>query len=69
VPQLLALGDAAAAGQSGATVLLAVAALGPAAPQGDHPLALGYAVSALNAVGLGGDARALAIEAALAAGL
>ncbi len=69
VPQLLALGDAAAAGQSGATVLLTVAALGPAAPQGDHPLALGYAVSALNAVGLGGDARALAIEAALAAGL
>ena len=69
LPRLLALGDAAAAGQSGETVLLTVAALGPQAPRGDHPLALGYAVSALNAVGLGGDARALAIEAALAAGL
>jgi hypothetical protein len=69
VPRLLALGDAAAAGQGGGTVLLTVAALGPEAPAGNHPLALGYAVSALSAVGLGGDARALAIEAALAAGL
>jgi len=69
LPGLLALGDAAAAGHSGGTVLLTVAALGPEALAGNHPLALGYAVSALNAVGLGGDARALAIEAALAAGL
>jgi hypothetical protein len=69
LPRLLALGDAAAAGQSGGTVLLTIAALGPEAPEGSHPLALGYAISALNAVGLGGDARALAIEAALAAGL
>lgn len=69
LPRLLALGDAAAAGRRGETVLLAVTALGAAAPAGSHPLALGYAVSALNAVGLGTEARALAIEAALAAGL
>ena len=69
LPQLLALGDAAAAGRRGETVLLSVVSLGPAAPADSHPLALGYAVSALSAVGLGGDARALAIEAALAAGL
>jgi hypothetical protein len=69
LPLLLALGDAAAAGRRGESVLLAVTALGPAAPSGSHPLALGYAVSALSAVGLGADARALAIEAALAAGL
>jgi hypothetical protein len=69
LPLLLALGDAAAAGRRGESVLLAVTALGPAAPAGSHPLALGYAVSALSAVGLGADARALAIEAALAAGL
>jgi hypothetical protein len=69
LPRLLALGDAAAAGRRGETVLLSLTALGPAAPAESHPLALGYAVSALAAVGLGGDARALAIEAALAAGI
>ncbi len=69
LPRLLALGDAAAAGRRGETVLLSVVSLDPAAPAGSHPLALGYVVSALTAVGLGGDARALAIEAALAAGL
>lgn len=69
LPHLLALGDAGAAGRRGETVLLALAALGPAAPADSHPLALGYAVSALTAAGLGGDARALALEAALAAGL
>ena len=69
LPRLLALGDAAAAGRRGETVLLTVTALGAEAPAGSHPLALGYAVSALGAIGLGADARALAIEAALAAGL
>lgn len=69
VPQLLALADAGAAGRRGETVLLALAALGPEAPAGSHPLALGYAVAALTAAGLGGDARAFALEAALAAGL
>jgi hypothetical protein len=69
LPRLLALGDAAAAGRRGETVLLSLTALGPAAPAESHPLALGYVVSALAVVGLGGDARALAIEAALAAGI
>lgn len=69
LPQLLALGDAAAAQRRGETVLLTLVSLGPATLHDSHPLALGYAVSALNAVGLGTDARALAIEAALAAGL
>ncbi|MEO3427243.1 hypothetical protein AAFN88_00190 [Pelagibius sp. CAU 1746] len=67
LPSLLALGDAAAEGKRGESVLLAVDALGVAAPADSHPLALGYAVSALAAVGLGNEARALAIEAALAA--
>jgi hypothetical protein len=69
LPQLLALGDAAAEGRRGESVLLAVQALGPAAPADSHALALGYAVSALAAVGLGNEARSLAIEAALAARL
>jgi hypothetical protein len=67
--QLLALSDAAAAGRRGATVLLTLSALGEAAPAESHPLALGYAVSALVAAGLGNEARALAVEAALASGL
>jgi hypothetical protein len=69
LPSLLALGDAAAEGKRGESVLLAVEALGVTAPADSHPLALGYAVSALAAVGLGNEARALAIEAALAARL
>lgn len=66
LPSLLALGDAAAEGRRGETVLLSIAALGPDAPADSHPLALAYTVSALAAVGLGNEARALAIEAALA---
>ena len=68
LPSLLALGDAAAAGRRGETVLLGATALGETAVADSHPLALGYTVSALSAVGLGSEARALAIEAALAAG-
>ena len=64
LPALLALGDAAAAGRRGETVVLATLALGKAETGELHPLALGYVVSALSAVGLGGDARALALEAA-----
>ncbi|WP_422368766.1 hypothetical protein [Pelagibius sp.] len=67
--QLLALGDAAAAGRRGESVLLAALVLGDG-PAGDaHPLALGYAVSALNTLGLGREARALALESAFDAGL
>ena len=69
LPTLLALADAAAAGRRGETVLLAALALGDVTLHEAHPLALGYAVSALNAVGLGADARALALEAAAGAGL
>ncbi|WP_299398596.1 hypothetical protein [Pelagibius sp.] len=66
---LLALSDAAVAGRSGEAALLASHALGDESLGGRHPLALAYAVSALRSVGLGGDARALALEAALDAGL
>ena len=69
LPLLLALGDAAAGGRRGETVLLAVRGLGAGDIATQHPLALGYAISGLTAVGLGSEARALAIEAALAAGL
>jgi len=65
---LLALSDAAAAGRSGEATLLASHALGEGSLGERHPLALAYAVSALRSVGLGGDARALALEAALDAG-
>ena len=67
--RLLALGDAAAAGRRGETVLLAALVLGEGAAGDAHPLALGYAVSALNALGLGREARALALESAFDAGL
>lgn len=67
--KLLALGDAAAAGRRGEAVLMAAHVLGDGAAGGIHPLALGYAVSALNALGLGREARALALESAFDAGL
>ncbi|GAB4224118.1 MAG: hypothetical protein Tsb0032_28060 [Kiloniellaceae bacterium] len=69
LPVLLAMGDAAAEGRRGEAVLLTILAFGRDAPAGSHPLTLGYAVSALAAVGLGNEARALALEAALAAPL
>ena len=69
LPKLLALGDAAAAGRRGEAVLLIAHALGAGAAGEAHPLTLGYAVSALNALGLGRDARALALESAFDAGL
>jgi hypothetical protein len=69
LPSLLALGDAAAQGRRGEGVLLMAVALGRGAPAQHHPLALGYAVSSLHALGLEREARALAIEAALAAGI
>ncbi|NIA71841.1 hypothetical protein HBA54_24905 [Pelagibius litoralis] len=68
LPRLLALGDAAAAGRRGETVLLAALSLGDGPAGDNHPLALGYAVSALSTLGLGSDARALALEAALDSG-
>lgn len=64
-----ALGDAAAAGRLGETVMLALFALGPEGPGATHPIALGQAVESLRAVGLDAEARALAVEAALANGV
>lgn len=64
-----ALSDAAAAGRLGETVLLSLIALGGIdAPQG-HGLILGLVVASLHRVGLTAEARALAVEAALMAGL
>jgi hypothetical protein len=64
-----ALGDAAEAGRLGETVMLALFVLGPDGPGGAHPIALAQAVAALRAVGLDSEARALAVEAALANGV
>jgi hypothetical protein len=66
---MLNLLQAAAAKRLGETVLTALIV----ARSDDHltadPLALAQAVAALRAVGLEGDARALAVDAALAAGI
>lgn len=60
---------AAGDGRRGETVLRVVAALAPAGLAKAPPAALTAAVSALRRVGLDRDARALAVEAALQAGL
>ena len=60
-----ALSEASAIGRLGETILLALLALGEAGPGESHPLVLYEALAALNRVGLGGEARMLAIEAAL----
>jgi hypothetical protein len=66
---MLNLLQAAAAKRLGETVLTALIV----ARSDDHltadPLALAQAVAALRAVGLESDARALAVDAALAAGI
>lgn len=64
-----ALGDAAAAGRIGETVMLALFVLGPDGPGGSHPVALARALSALRGIGLEEEARAIAFEAALANGI
>lgn len=63
------LGAAALGGRVGETVMLALLALGDGGPAAVEPLTLGHAVSALHAVGLTAEARAIAVEAAAAAGL
>lgn len=66
-PTLLQQLDSAAdAGRVGETVLLALIVLDPAAPGVPSPFTLAAAVSALNRVGLEAEARAIAVEAALA---
>ena len=68
-PVLVGLDQAGAAKRRGEAVLYAFAALGEAGPTAAHPLTLGTALQSLKAVGLEADARRMAVEAALAAGL
>lgn len=63
------LAAAAAAGRRGETVLLALVAIGAGAPVGANPIALDQVVESLRRVGLEREARQLAVEAAVAAGL
>jgi len=63
------LSQAAAEKRVGETVLLALVAVGEGGPANAHPFALARAISALSAIGLDREARALALEAALTAGL
>lgn len=65
----LNLGDAASKRRMGETVLLSLYALGDAGPAGANPIMLSRAISALRQVGLDSEARSLAIEAAIAAGV
>lgn len=72
MPQALypqALRNAARGGRLGEAVLLILLALRPEAPAASDALLLAEAVAALRAVGLERDARALALEAALAEGI
>jgi len=63
------LRDAAAAGRTGETVLLSLLMLGDEGPMAADPMSLRDVIWRLRAVGLDADARALAVEALLAAGL
>jgi hypothetical protein len=60
---------AAAAKRQGETVLLALVTVEEAGKLTPQPARLVRAIEALRQIGLDGDARALAVEAALAAGL
>ncbi|MHA1600485.1 MAG: hypothetical protein ACTSW2_06640 [Alphaproteobacteria bacterium] len=66
---LYALQDASESQRIGETVLLAIVVLGTSGPADSHVMALSSAIAALNRVGLEQEARALAIEAALANGV
>ncbi len=63
------LGDAAGKHRIGETVLLSLYALGDAGPGGANPIVLSRVIGALRQVGLDTEARSLAIEAAIAAGV
>jgi hypothetical protein len=58
-----ALGQAAEQRQLGLTVLLALLALGEGGAEAAHPLTVIKAIAALQSVGLGREARGLALEA------
>lgn len=63
------LKNAAALGRIGETVLLSLVALGQAGPTQADPTVLRAVIESLRAVGLDDEARALAVEAAVAAGI
>ena len=63
------LRTAAEAGRVGETVLYALIMLGDDGPAGSHPIVLYHVLANLRLAGLEGDARALALEAAIGAGL
>ena len=63
------LRNAAVQQRIGETVLLALTALGQAGPTQADPTLLRAVIESLRSVGLGDEARALAIEAAVAAGI
>lgn len=63
------LGIAANNGRVGETVLLSLLTLGQAGPNQANPTVIRRVITALRAVGLEADARALAVEAAIAAGI
>ena len=64
-----ALNDAGLFGHLGETVLLALIALGDASALHQQGLVLNRVILSLHQVGLAGEARALAVEAAILAGL
>jgi len=64
-----ALLDASESQRVGETVLLTLVVLGTAGPAESHVMALSWTIAALNRIGLEHEARALAIEAALANGV
>jgi hypothetical protein len=66
---LYALDEASESRRIGETVLLSLIVLGAEGPGESHAYALSAALTALMRVGLETEARALAIEAALASGI
>ncbi len=59
----------AATDRKGLAVLAALATFGPEGPAGTHPLVIGMALAGLRNIGLEVEARALAVDAAIGAGL
>ncbi|MDH3916703.1 MAG: hypothetical protein OEU25_00860, partial [Rhodospirillales bacterium] len=66
---LYALKEASEMRRLGETVLLVLLVLGEEGPAQSHPMALNAALSGLMQAGLEREARALAIEAAIAKGI
>ena len=64
-----ALAEAGAAGRAGEAVLLTLLLLGGSEAGARHPLALATALTALQQVAMDEEARALAMETAIAAGI